>query len=71
MVEQFGLYKKAEADAKAASEMRLDPEMKDFADEKDDVEDRHGETLARSGRCCQEPRKRPKTGAGNEGQVLS
>jgi len=35
VVEQFGLYKKAEADAKAASEMRLDPEMKDFADEEE------------------------------------
>ncbi len=35
VVEQFGLYKKAEADAKAANEMRLDPEMKDFADEEE------------------------------------
>jgi peptide chain release factor 1 len=35
VVEQFGLYKKAEADANAASEMRLDPEMKDFADEEE------------------------------------
>ena len=35
VVEQFGLYKKAEADAKAASEMRLHPEMKDFADEEE------------------------------------
>ncbi len=35
VVEQFGLYKKAEADAKAAIEMRLDPEMKDFADEEE------------------------------------
>jgi len=33
VVEQFGLYKKAEEDAKAASEMRLDPDMKEFADE--------------------------------------
>ena len=33
VVEQFGLYKKAEEDAKAASDMRLDPEMKEFADE--------------------------------------
>ena len=33
VVEQFGLYKKAEADAQAAEEMRKDPEMKDFADE--------------------------------------
>lgn len=33
IVEQFGLYKKAEEDAKAASDMRLDPEMKEFADE--------------------------------------
>ena len=35
VVEQFGLYKKAEADAKAANEMRLDPDMKDFADEEE------------------------------------
>ena len=35
VVEQFGLYKKAEADAKAANEMRLDPEMRDFADEEE------------------------------------
>ena len=35
VVEQFGLYKKAEADARAACEMRLDPEMKDFADEEE------------------------------------
>ena len=35
VVKQFGLYKKAEADAKAANEMRLDPEMKDFADEEE------------------------------------
>ena len=33
VVEQFGLYKKAEEDAKAAGEMRLDPDMKEFADE--------------------------------------
>ena len=33
VVEQFGLYKKAEEDAKAANEMRLDPDMKEFADE--------------------------------------
>ena len=33
VVEQFGLYKQAEADAQAAEEMRKDPEMKDFADE--------------------------------------
>jgi peptide chain release factor 1 len=33
VVEQFGLYKKAEEDSKAASEMRLDPDMKEFADE--------------------------------------
>ena len=33
VVEQFGLYKKAEEDANAASDMRLDPEMKEFADE--------------------------------------
>jgi peptide chain release factor 1 len=33
IVEQFGLYKKAEEDAKAAFDMRLDPEMKEFADE--------------------------------------
>jgi len=33
IVEQFGLYKKAEEDTKAASDMRLDPEMKEFADE--------------------------------------
>jgi peptide chain release factor 1 len=33
VVEQFGLYKKAEEDAKAASEMRLDLDMKEFADE--------------------------------------
>ena len=33
VVEQFGLYKKAEEDAIAASDMRLDPEMKEFADE--------------------------------------
>jgi peptide chain release factor 1 len=33
IVEQFGLYKKAEEDSKAASDMRLDPEMKEFADE--------------------------------------
>ncbi len=35
VVEQFGLYKKAEADAKAASEMRRAPVMKDFADEEE------------------------------------
>jgi peptide chain release factor 1 len=33
VVEQFGFYKKAEEDAKAANEMRLDPDMKEFADE--------------------------------------
>lgn len=33
VVEQFALYKQAEADAQAAEEMRKDPEMKDFADE--------------------------------------
>jgi peptide chain release factor 1 len=33
IVEQFSLYKKAEEDAKAASDMLLDPEMKEFADE--------------------------------------
>ncbi|QWD96737.1 peptide chain release factor 1 [Polynucleobacter sp. MG-6-Vaara-E2] len=33
VVEQFGLYKQAEADAQAAEEMRKDPDMKDFADE--------------------------------------
>jgi len=33
VVEQFGFYKKAEEDAKAANEMRLDPAMKEFADE--------------------------------------
>jgi len=33
VVEQFGFYKKAEEDAKAAGEMRLDPDMKEFADE--------------------------------------
>ena len=33
VVKQFGLYKKAEEDANAASDMRLDPEMKEFADE--------------------------------------
>ncbi len=33
VVQQFGLYKKAEEDAKAAGEMRLDADMKEFADE--------------------------------------
>ena len=33
VVEQFGLYKQAEADSQAAEEMRKDPDMKDFADE--------------------------------------
>ncbi|MBJ7380688.1 MAG: peptide chain release factor 1 [Polynucleobacter sp.] len=33
IVEQFGIYKQAEADLKAAEEMRLDPEMKAFADD--------------------------------------
>ena len=33
VVEQFGFYKKVEEDAKAANEMRLDPDMKEFADE--------------------------------------
>ena len=33
VVEQFGFYKKAEEDAKAANEMRFDPDMKEFADE--------------------------------------
>ncbi len=33
VVEQFSFYKKAEEDAKAANEMRLDPDMKEFADE--------------------------------------
>jgi peptide chain release factor 1 len=33
VVEQFSLYKQAEADAQAAEDMRKDPEMKDFADE--------------------------------------
>jgi len=33
VVEQFGLYKQAEADAQAAEEMRKDPDMKDFADD--------------------------------------
>ena len=33
VVEQFGFYMKAEEDAKAANEMRLDPDMKEFADE--------------------------------------
>ena len=33
VVEQFGFYKKAEEDAKAANEIRLDPDMKEFADE--------------------------------------
>jgi peptide chain release factor 1 len=33
VVEQFSLYKQAEADAQAAEDMRKDPEMKDVADE--------------------------------------
>jgi peptide chain release factor 1 len=33
VVEQFGLYRQAEADLAAAEGMRADPEMKVFADE--------------------------------------
>jgi peptide chain release factor 1 len=51
LVEQFGLYKQAEADAQAAEEMRKDPEMKDFADEEQKQAQKTMEELDSGGRA--------------------